>query len=380
MSFVFVLNDQVLNVKRKLQLNDTYWSKVREELKKKADESLNKGPWSVTFSKSPAASGNPHDYFSEGPYWWPDNENPGGPYIRKDGLRNPNRFVCHRNAIEEMSVTVLYLSSAGYLLDKKEYLDRAVEVLRIWFCDEATKMNPHLEYAQAIRGICNGRSIGIIDTVSLLPAIHALGYIEAYGEYEVAIKKVKDWFKSYLNWLTTSEKGIAEKNHGNNHSNWWNTQVAALAALTNQDIIFEDCCNFYKDVIIPTQIGSNGQFIDEITRTNALSYSFYNLDACVLMCEIAFTKGIDLWNFKTEDGKGIESAVRFLIPYFDNPFLWPYQQLDGTIPEENYGFQMAAIRLNIEECKIINEKRSEGKSLIRDQKPIGPLALLRTIC
>jgi len=35
-------------------------------------------------------SGDKHDYFSLSPYWWPDSTKPSGlPYIRRDGVTNP---------------------------------------------------------------------------------------------------------------------------------------------------------------------------------------------------------------------------------------------------------------------------------------------------
>lgn len=45
-------------------------------LKNLAEKQVTLGPWSVTFHPSPAASGNPHDFYSEEPYWWPDPKIP----------------------------------------------------------------------------------------------------------------------------------------------------------------------------------------------------------------------------------------------------------------------------------------------------------------
>jgi hypothetical protein len=373
MSFIFVSKEQVYAVKQNLSEKSDYWQEVSYELRNKAELQMKRGPWSVTFSKSPAISGDIHDYFSEGPYWWPNPEDPTGPYIRKDGEHNPNIFKNHHDDMIELSRSVLYLSMAGYYLNEKIYIERAIYLLRIWFVDDKTRMNPHLEYGQAIRGICDGRYIGIIDTHYLIALVHSICFLEEYDEHADTIASVKKWFKEYLFWLTTSEKGMGERNHGNNHSNWWNTQVAAYAALVGDEKTLEKCYDFYKKVIVPSQIDEEGKFSDEVTRTNSFSYSFFNLDACALLCEIAFHRGTDLWHYSTADGRGIESAVKYLIPYFDNPFLWPYQQINGEIPDENYTFHLSVSRLGLEECKRINIKRSKDKYLIRDQSPLGPL-------
>src|SRR5213594_3592179 len=60
------------------------------------------GPWSVTSHRPDDVKADPHDYYSEGPYWWPDPKNPRGPYIRKDGERNPNRFQHNRSDLGDM--------------------------------------------------------------------------------------------------------------------------------------------------------------------------------------------------------------------------------------------------------------------------------------
>jgi hypothetical protein len=134
------------------------------ELRLFADAYLRKGPWSVTYIESKAVSGDPHDYYSEGPYWWPDPDDPEAPYIRRDGMRNPERFTAHKEALAEMTVAVSVLSLAGHYLKDPVYSKRAVEVLRVWFLDPETRMNPNLNYAQAIPNRSPGRNFGIIDT------------------------------------------------------------------------------------------------------------------------------------------------------------------------------------------------------------------------
>ncbi len=48
-------------------------------------------------------SGDKHDYMSMGPYWWPNPDTDDGlPYIRKDGLVNPERNRLDRNAMSNL--------------------------------------------------------------------------------------------------------------------------------------------------------------------------------------------------------------------------------------------------------------------------------------
>lgn len=54
------------------------------------------------------------------------------------------------------------------------------ELIRVWFFDEATRMNPNLEYAQTIPGRNNnkGRSFGVIDTYSFVEMLDAVQLLE----------------------------------------------------------------------------------------------------------------------------------------------------------------------------------------------------------
>src|SRR5437764_6815050 len=58
----------------------------RDRVLKAAAAYLKDEPVTVTAAQSPRSAGGPHDFFSEGDYWWPDPNNPGGPYIQRDGM------------------------------------------------------------------------------------------------------------------------------------------------------------------------------------------------------------------------------------------------------------------------------------------------------
>ena len=188
MGYIFVDKERLECAKQLVQSD----VRVRYELKELAEKYMNTDLLSVTFHKSPAVSGNPHDYFSEGTYWWPDEKNPGGPYIRRDGEVNPNVFVHHLNDIKTLCDAVCILCQAGLFLDDKKYYKKAVDFIRVWFLDEQTKMNPHLEYSQAIRGICDGRGIGIIDTTCFVKLIYGADILDKTGFFEQEIAELDD--------------------------------------------------------------------------------------------------------------------------------------------------------------------------------------------
>lgn len=303
-------------------------SEFRRHLRHVAGEWMTQGPWSVTDHPSPAASGDAHDYFSEGPYWWPDPENPEGPYIRRDGERNPDRFEHHHQDINRMMQAVSILSLAGWALDEPRYSHRAAELLQVWCVDPDTRMNPHMEYAQAIRGRTTGRGIGIIDIRRSVEAMQGLAFLARSGEWDSEQEmSVRKWWDNLLTWLTTSEKGLDEKHHYNNHAVWWTAQVAAMALFLERDAIRDDAFAYTHEVIIPNQIAEDGSMPYELKRTLSLNYTVMNTNGFACIARMAKNHGLDVWHMNTLDEITLRRAVEFTVNALRTPDAWTYPQI-----------------------------------------------------
>ena len=151
----------------------------RERILRAGQKYLREPPRTITAYSSPRSAGGSHEYFSEGDYWWPDPNNPDGPYIQRDGMSNPDNFVAHRQALIRLSLIVPALASAYQITRERGYAAQAAKHLRAWFLDEKTKMVPHLKYAQAIKGRFTGRGTGIIDTLHLVEVARAMPALES---------------------------------------------------------------------------------------------------------------------------------------------------------------------------------------------------------
>jgi hypothetical protein len=310
------------NMKMAFDLNAIERSREIEN----ANVYLSETPKTITASFCERSAGNKHDFYSEGDYWWPDDKNPSGPYIRRDGLTNPANFTFHRDALIHFSQLSGALASAYVLTNDNKYAQKLAQHLKAWFVNEDTKMNPNLLYAQAIKGVATGRGIGIIDTVHLVEVTKAIHAIENSGVLSVPdLATVKLWFSNYLNWITTHEYGIAERDNGNNHSVCWTMQVAAFADLIGDKKTMDFCRNFYKYNLLPNQMEKDGSFPLELKRTKPYGYSLFNLDAMTSICQILSTKKDNLFVFTTSDGKNIELGIKFMFPYIENKSLWKYQ-------------------------------------------------------
>ncbi len=299
-------------------------------LERNAAAALAAGPWSVTFRrpKGLASGAGANDYVSQAPYWWPDPKNPTGPYLRKDGEHNPNRFVDHRRDLEEMCSAVLALAMGAFFLNKPGCAERARLVLSTWFLDPKTRMTPHLEHGEMIVGVNQGRGAGIIATTLLIQAAQAVVLLEAAGGLDQAVAAgVRKWYADYLAWLTTSAHGLSEKSAGNNHATWWTAQVASNAAFTGQAGALGMAWNHYRGYLVPAEIRSDGGCPREEERTRSLHYSSMNLDAFALLCRLAQMEGVDLWRYHARNGAGVDKAFAYLTPYLLRPDTWKRRQI-----------------------------------------------------
>ncbi len=298
---------------------------LKETVLLQAEENLHAEPVTVTAFIAERSEGTLHDFFSEGDYWWPNPDDPDGPYIRRDGETNPDNFVAHRHAMVRFSQIVGNLTSAWLLTGDPGYAEAVATHVRAWFIDPETRMNPHLLYAQAIHGVTPGRGIGIIDTIHLIEVAQSLIRLEEAGALpQDVLQGARDWFSSYLDWLTTHPNGVQEMKAKNNHGTCWALQAAAFARFTGNDEVISLCQDRFKTVFLPAQMAGDGSFPLELQRTKPYGYSLFNLDAMAGICQILSTPEDNLWDYTTPDGRNMRKGMDFMLPYIQDKSSWPY--------------------------------------------------------
>ncbi|MBN9660047.1 MAG: alginate lyase family protein [Acidobacteria bacterium] len=321
------------------------------------DDCITKGPWSVTYTRPTGLSeAGLHDFFSEAPYWWPDPKNPNGAYVRKDGKVNHDRFTAHDIFLARMSNAVLALALSAALNRDAEAAARAWQLLDVWFLQPDTYMNPNLEFGQAIRGITTGRGIGIIDTRPLIWCVQGIALLERSLPNPRLSAGLRRWFSDYVQWLTTSSKGLDERDNGNNHSTWWAAQVAAYSIFCGDKKAELKTYELCRTRLIPGQLRPDGSAPAEEARTRSLSYSIMNLDGFSLLCRLAAARGVDLWNFKTSDGAGVLTSVEYLAPFAAAPSRWKKPQITPISPARGYFLGLAGMAANRREWVELQQK------------------------
>jgi len=299
----------------------------RERILRAANAALELEPPSITQHRARLSQGGPNDFYSNADYLWPDPNKPDGlPYITRDGKSNPDNFSQHRLAIRQVRDAVAALASAYKITGEDRYVLNAVTLLRVFFLDPQTRMNPNLNYAQAVPGGPSGRSWGIIDGLHLIeipPAITTMQSSKAFPP-EV-LTGLKQWFREMADWMMTSKNGKTEAAAKNNHSVAFFLQVAAFSKFIGDEEKLSECRRQFKQVFVPNQMASDGSFPLELKRTKPYGYSIFQLDNMSLLCQVLSTPRDNLWNFQLPDGRGIRKAFEYLYPYLNDKSKWPLQ-------------------------------------------------------
>jgi hypothetical protein len=296
-----------------------------DRILKAADAALNQAPVTITAFQAKLSDGDQHDFYSNGDYWWPNpNTTNGLPYVQRDGETNTNNFVAHRQVIRQLSDSVAALGAAYKITGDDKYAKKAAELLKVFFIDPETMMNPNLQYAQAIPGVSSGRGTGIIDTLHLIEIPKAIKAMQKSPAFSKEITDgLKNWFSDYATWMLTSNNGHDEANAKNNHAVAFWLQVAVFSEFTGNEKNLAECRRRYEDIFLPQQMADDGSFPAELKRTKPYGYSIFQLDNMATLCEVLSTGGDDMWNFSLPDGRNIHKAVEFLYPYIADKSTWP---------------------------------------------------------
>ncbi len=292
---------------------------------KLADAALSQVPLTITSDVAKYTTGGPNDFYSNGDYWWPDPKKPDGvPYMQRDGQTNPNNFVAHRMAMRNTKDAVAALAAAYKVTGDDKYVIKAAELLKVFFIDEKTRMNPHLAFTQAIPGRTTGSKTGVIDGLHLVEIPVAIKALEKSKAFDAELAKaLHAWFAELNHWMLTHKNGIDEGESLNNHAVAYFLQVAVFADFNGEKETLAKCRTRFKDVFVDVQMAPDGSFPRETARTKPYAYSIFQLDNMVALCKVLSTPEDNLWNYEGPEGRSIKKAVAWLYPYLADKSTWP---------------------------------------------------------
>lgn len=318
-------------VKAKIKAQDPYFLKNYKEVIKAGNKALNYVTDPVTNKTQLPASGDKHDYMTYAPYAWPDTTKADGmPWKARDGIINP---VSRGNDTDNNRKTAFFaaidnLVWSYYFSDDRKYADKAVELIRIWYLNPETRVNPNMNFGQAFPGVAVGRNAGVHEWKPQQSVITALQLFDNDGILPADVKSgMDDWLKKYLTWLTTNEMAVSTNFTGQNHANYYNCQVIGLMMYFGENVRAKAVVEDAKLSRIADQITPEGIQPKEMGRTKSVSYTAGNLWLLTELTMLGRKLGIDLWDYESADGRSLKKAYAYLVPYVLNPQAWPKKQI-----------------------------------------------------
>ena len=344
--------ERYVQAKARIQAGEAALKPILDEIISKAEEALTKEPNSVMDKRAMPFTLDKHDYMSIRPYRWPDpNHKYGVPYLVRDGVVNPEARGTgqyDRGNFGRMIHSVSDLAQAYYFTEDEKYAEYAINWLRIWFLNPATRMNPHLRYAQAYPGCLGELGAGIVDADGLPNVVDAIGLLETSKHWTKKDRAgMENWFYQFLKWLRTSEQGQLSYNTHSNHGLGQDAQIVSYALFIGDVKFARDALENAKKGRIARQIRPDGGMPRELERTKSFNYTCKSLNSLFRLATMGEQFGIDLWNhesnisdgpFRDAPGKtyafnlkggSIKKALDYIAPYADPEKIkdWPHKQI-----------------------------------------------------
>ncbi|WP_044209490.1 alginate lyase family protein, partial [Flammeovirga sp. OC4] len=331
---IFLNAERLNSSKEKIEKGDPLFLQAYQSIIEKADKELKKKIDPVTNKTALPASGDIHDYHTLSPYHWPDSTKADGkPWVYKDGEFNPiNKGpATDWERRKDMFSSLHTLNLAYYFSGNKKYILKARKIVRVWFVNKKTRVNPNIDYGQAIPGKVPGTCFSIIDWTGIDKVITSIQLLEENNLLTKNDKAVVDkWFYDYYTWLKESKFGIRESTRHNNHGTNYDYQLIGLMIYLGKLDEAEAKLEEVKTSRIATHIDENGGQPLELSRTKSVNYTVNNLWAFARITDLGlrFTK-VDLWEYQSENGASLKKAYDFVIPYFKGESTWKWKQIIG---------------------------------------------------
>jgi hypothetical protein len=304
-----------------------------------ADKALNDKPYSVVYKKHtlPGVT-DPHEYVSLAPYYWPNPDTPNHlPYIAKDGQRNPEFKDYDADNLMMLTDHVDAFVLAWFITGDQKYADRTALLIKTWFLNPETRMNPNLDHCQSQPGINDAFHSGIIESRRFIDMIDATCLLRGNSAWTQADNEAfKQWIGEYNHWMKTAKVPLEEDAAPNNHGTWYDVQIASYDVYTGNFESAKKILETAKEKRIGSQIKADGTQPEELKRTKAFWYSEFNLNALAQLCNIGRHPAVqvDLWNYESPKGGSMKKAIDWLIPYAAGEKEWTYQQIEGLSAKE----------------------------------------------
>ena len=313
---------------REVKENPVKYQQLISQSRRNADSHLHQPLITVT-EKSNRFVKNTHNYASLSIYFWPDERNPHGKYILKDGQINPEYKKYDLDKLDRLRHKMRHLSIAYYLTEDIKYRNAYLNQLEAWFLNRNTYMYPNFDMAQVAPGYDNnkGRAAGLIEAYmfnEIIESIRLVNDVEPIAKK--TMRNLRSWFEDFSEWLETSDKGISEFNSDTNHGIAYDV-LLLNCKLFSTGYLDEDLCNSFRERRLMKQFDNDGKQPAELKRTRAFYYTVYNLTHIIDFCRLVESTGR---SFYQENSDIIDAGFNWALQYIGNQNRFPYKEISSS--------------------------------------------------
>lgn len=294
---MYLNSSEIKAIKNKVNANQEPWKTAYNKLMNTgSDESYGSVGWAMNLPvqsvifKGKICDGDKHNYCTDRPS--------GSSSDRND-----------YNAAISIGKAVRNLGLAYALTGEAKYADKAITLINAWCVNSDTRMNPRFTNFQSYIEIC----------ITIPGIFYGADLIWDYQGWDANNRqKFKDWTVEILADAMNYSNDDGWRNMRNNFQNWRLVFIASASVIADSVDSRNYAFKQWKD-FISRQMNPNGSMKYELTRSTALDYSMYAINAMSQVAEIARHYGVDLYNYELSDGRGLEKALDFYTKYVSDP-------------------------------------------------------------
>ena len=297
-----------------------------KDIVRRAEDIIAKEPVAVT-DKSTTLSGDKHNYESLSIYWWPDPKNPNGPYIARDGQKNPEYNKYDLQRLTTLRANLVVPAQAFFITRDDRYFDYFCRQIDVWFIDRDTRMTPNFEYSQFIPGRNNGHGnpqgmAEVNNFNNILESIRLVNSAKSIGRGRM--KALQTWFSDFAHWMQYSDYGQQAQAFKNGQTLTFDVTLYNIFIFTGKKDGRQDIFDAFHEKRVMAQIKDDGSMPEALRRTKGFSYSVVNLERFVTFISLTKSDGNML---PKESLARIKQAFTFLRSFENNREAFPYSEI-----------------------------------------------------
>lgn len=221
-----------------------------------------------------------------------------------------NAAIALGNSVRDLGLAYAFTGDAAYA-------EKAINYIRVWSINSATRMVPQ-------------SSVSIELYITMPGYFYGADLIWEYAGWDPAEKiAFRSWIKTIAETVKTQQVSViasAVDSNGNptstnlnNFANWRNVLIGAAGAVLDDQGLLDYMEGAWKHLIWVQMNGAGSQHPgylgQEVTRPRGLHYTLYAINAMLQGAEIMRHRGVNLYDYEGPGGTSLRLTLGFVTPF-----------------------------------------------------------------